>query len=228
MSSNRRGAGGWRKKNKVAGMGRRTSTCQTSVLNLGNSPQVPGVSIVADETKKSLPAGHNEREILPTRRQIMSLLSMAIVPEERNAFWRRFRDASKDDDGSAHEFLCKTPIGVVAKAFECEPVQLRSAADMLPEPRIQSGFLNEFYVMDVILNRDPSPAVTGDFKKRKKGDGTSTDVDFIVVCPFMAYEPGDSDPEKDYLYRAVILILPQCGVFYCHREHRCGDAGVPR
>ena len=227
MSPNRRGAGGWRKKNKVAGMGRRTSACQTSVLNLGNSPRVPGVGIVADETKKSLPAGRNERESLPTRRRIMSLLSMAIAPEERGAFRRRFRDASRDDDGSAREFLCKTPIGVVAKAFECEPVQLRSAADMLPEPRIQSGFLNEFYVMDVILNRDPSPAVTGDFKKRKKGDGTSTDVDFIVVCPFMAYEPGDSDPEKDYLYRAVILILPQCGVFYCHRERRRGDAGVP-
>jgi hypothetical protein len=64
----------------------------------------------------------------------MSLLSMAIVPEERGAFRRRFLDASKDDDGSAREFLCKTPIGVVAKAFECEPVQLRSAADMFPEP----------------------------------------------------------------------------------------------
>jgi hypothetical protein len=25
--------------------------------------------------------------------------------------------------------------------------------------------------------------------------------------PFMAYKPGDSDPEKDYLYRAVILFL---------------------
>jgi hypothetical protein len=228
MSPNRRGAAGCRrKKNKVAGMGRRTSACKTSVLNLGNSPRVPGVSVVADETKKSLPAGRDERESLPTRRRIMSLLSMAIVPEERGAFRRRFRDASKAEDGSAREFLCKTPIGVVAKAFECEPVQLRSAADMFPEPRIQSGFLNEFYVMDVILNRAPSPAVTGDYKKGKKGDGTSTDVDFDVVCPFMAYEPGDSDPEKDYLYRAVILFLPQCGVFYCHRERRRGDAGVP-
>ena len=227
MSPNRRGAGGWRKKNKVAGMGRRTSACQTSVLNLGNSPRVPGVGIVADETKKSLPAGRNERESLPTRRRIMLLLSMAIAPEERGAFRRRFRDASRDDDGSACEFLCKTPIGVVAKAFECEPVQLRSAADMFPEHRIQSRFLNEFYVIDVILNRAPSPAVTGDYKNGKKGDGTSTGVDFDVVRPFMAYDPGDLDPEKDYLYRAVILFLPQCGVFYCHRERRRGDAGVP-
>jgi hypothetical protein len=81
--------------------------------------------------------------------------------------------------------------------------------------------------MDVILNRAPSPAVTGNYKKGKRGDGTSTGVDFDVVRPFMAYKPGDSDPEKDYLYRAVILFLSQCGVFYCHRERRCGDAGVP-
>jgi hypothetical protein len=110
-------------------MGRRTSTCQTSVLNLGYSPRVPRVSIVADKTKKSLPAGRNERDSLP-----MPLLLMAIVPEERGAFRRRFWDVSKDDDGSARKFLCKTPIRIVAKAFKCEPVQLRLAANMFPEP----------------------------------------------------------------------------------------------
>ena len=226
MSPNQRGAGGRHKKNKVTGMGRRTSCCKTSVLNLGNSLRVPGVSIVADEKKKSLPVGRNERESLPTWRRILLLLLMAIVPEERSAFRRQFRDATKDKDGSAREFLCKTPIGVVAKAFESEPVQLRSAANMFPESRIQSGFLNDFYVMDVILNRAPLPAVTGNYKKGEKGDGTSSAVNFDVVCPFMAYEPGDSDPQKDYLYRAVILFLPQCGVFYCHRERRREDAGV--
>jgi hypothetical protein len=31
----------------------------------------------------------------------------------------------------------------------------------------------------------------------------------------------------DYLHRAAILFLPQCGAFYCHRERRrkCGCAG---
>jgi hypothetical protein len=81
--------------------------------------------------------------------------------------------------------------------------------------------------MDVILNRAPSPALMGDYKEGMRGDSTSTDVDFDVVRPFMAYKPGDSDPEKDYLYKAVILFLPQCGVLYCHRERRRGDAGVP-
>ena len=37
--------------------------------------------------------------------------------------------------------------------------------------------------MDVILNRAPLLAVTGNYKKGKKGDGMSTDVDLNVVCP---------------------------------------------
>jgi hypothetical protein len=32
--------------------------------------------------------------------------------------------------------------------------------------------------------------------------------------------------EMDYLYRAAILFLPQCGAVYCHRERRKGDVGV--
>ena len=45
-------------------------------------------------------------------------------------------------------------------AFECKLLQLLSAADMFPESGLQSEFLNEFYVMDVILNRAPSPAAS--------------------------------------------------------------------
>ena len=49
--------------------------------------------------------------------------------------------------------FCRTRISVLLKVFECEPLQLHSAADMFPESGLQSEFLNEFYVMDVILNR---------------------------------------------------------------------------
>jgi hypothetical protein len=38
---------------------------------------------------------------------------------------------------------------------------------------------------------------------------------------------GRRPPGKDYCYRAAILFLPQCGKFYCHRERRRGDVGVP-
>ncbi|KAI2497612.1 hypothetical protein MHU86_16861 [Fragilaria crotonensis] len=80
--------------------------------------------------------------------------------------------------------------------------------------------------MDVILNRAPSSAaVTGvqapsDHRKQPV-------VDCDVVRPLRLYQPDDALPEKDYCYRAAILFLPQCGVFYCHRERRRGDAGVP-
>jgi hypothetical protein len=62
----------------------------------------------------------------------MPLLSMAVIPEERGAFPKRFWKASEDQDGWCCDFLRQTPITVIAKAFGCEPFQLRSAADMFP------------------------------------------------------------------------------------------------
>jgi hypothetical protein len=113
----------------------------------------------------------------------------------------------------------------VAEAFQSEPFQLQCAGDMFPKSRIESEFLNEFYVMDVILNRAPSPARMGD--PPDNDNGKRHDVDPDVVCPFRSYKPEDVLPGKDYCYRAAILFLPQCGKFYCHRERRRGDVGVP-
>ena len=86
----------------AAGMGRRTSPCTTSVLNLGNTPRVPIVCVPEnyneqeDAGKKSLPAKRDERDSRPSHRQIMRLLSMAAIPEERGAFRKRFQKASED------------------------------------------------------------------------------------------------------------------------------------
>ena len=242
MSPNRRGVGGGKNqleknivvekkvaktrvakkrvaKKRVAESANKTSLSVTSVRNLGNSPRVPGARVVEDEGK-SLPTQRDERNTAPTHRRIMSLLSMAVVPEERGAFGQRFRTASRDEDRkNCCEFLCQTPVSVVAKAFGCEPFRLRSAADMFPESGLQSEFLNEFYIMDVILNRAPcSPAVS-------TGDGDADPDAVRHVC--LSHEPEDLGPGRDYFYRAAILFLPQCGVFYCDRERHIGDAGVP-
>ena len=89
----------------------------------------------------------------------MKLLSMlAVVPEERHVFRQKIRGARKDVNGACSDFLCRTLISVHLKAFEYKPLQLRLAADVFPESRLQSEFLNEFYVMDVILNWAPLPA----------------------------------------------------------------------
>ena len=56
--------------------------------------------------------------------------------------------------------FCRTRISVLLKVFECEPLQLRLAANMFPESGFQSEFLNEFYVMDVILSWAPLPATS--------------------------------------------------------------------
>ena len=199
-----------------------TSTCKTSVLNLGKSPRVPGLHVVneqKDDEKKGLPATCNERDNLPSNRRIMLLLSLAVISEERSAFIRRFRQASKDDKCEKSECgsrnLFNVPISWIAKAFQCKPFQLRCAGDMFPKSRIESEYMNEFYIMDVVLNRALTPA----------GFGDPPPAD--VVQPFRSYQPDDILPEKDYCYRAAILFLPQCGMFYCHRERRRGDVGVP-
>ena len=114
-----------------------------------------------EDAKKRLPAKRNEKHSLPTKRRIMLMLSMPVVPEERRAFRRRFRRASKKgEEGEKTEptftNLCHIPISWVAEAFQCEPFQLHCAGNMFPRSMNELEFLNEFYIMDVILNRAPT------------------------------------------------------------------------
>jgi hypothetical protein len=55
---------------KVAETGNKTSPSVTCVRNLGNSPRVPGVRVVADGGK-SLPTQRDERRTRPTHLRIM-------------------------------------------------------------------------------------------------------------------------------------------------------------
>jgi hypothetical protein len=76
---------------------------------------------------------------------------------------------------------------------------------------MQSNFWNKFYVMDVILNRRVAPLTAA------SGSGDA-------VCCAQSYVPEDEAPDADYQFRAVILFLPQCGVFYCSRDCHAGNA----
>jgi hypothetical protein len=107
-------------------------------------------------------------------------------------------------------------------------MRLTCRSNLFPESGLQSEFLNEFYVMDVVLNRAPSPAVlTCDGKGVKSGGGRSSGDNCNVACPVLLCNPEDVGPEMDHFYRAAILFLPQCGVFYCDRDRHIVDAGVP-
>jgi hypothetical protein len=155
---------------------------------------------------------------------------MAVVPEERRALRRRSRRASKEgEEGETTErtssSLCCIPISWVAEAFQCEPFQLRCAGNMFPESRTESEFLNEFYVMDVILNRSLSPARMGD--PPDNDNGKRHDVDSDVVRPFRSYEPEDVLPGKDYCYRATILFCLSVASFTAI-ESVAGEVSVRR
>ena len=162
---------------KAAGMANKTSPCTTSVLNLGKTPRVPGAHMVDMETEAEvvLP-DRNEKHTLPTKVRIMSMLSMAVIPEEMRAFRQRFCQASKKDDKRNNmeqkpcaigvSDMCAVPISWIAKTFKCKPFQLHCApGNMFPESRIESEFLNEFYVIDVVLNRAPKAAATDSLKE---------------------------------------------------------------
>ena len=192
--------------------GNRTLPTATTVKNLGRSTRVLGSQTAVDGGRTRLPSTRGKRESDQSPTAVMSLLSMAVVPEERRAFRRRFRRANKDgvDRGPVDEMLGgRTPIRVVASAYGCQPFRLCSLADMFPESGMRSNFLNEFYVMDVILNRQVAPLTAV-----SKGGND--------VCLAQSYVPEDEAPDSDYRFRAVILFLPQCGVFYCSRDCHVG------
>ena len=225
--------------NARGGMGMRSSTSTTSYRNMGETnprlpqevgPEIPDLDFEARDDAGALPLQRAKRnKIVPSHRRLMFMLSMAVVPEERAAFRQRFRDAKSSHDSAASlpsRMVGATPLGWIASAYECEPYQLTHARDMFPTSRIESEFLNEFYILDVILNRALKP-INGNNNKKKGGAGKRPPADYNVVRPVLAYKEIDLSTDFDIFYRAVILFLPQSGIFYCHRERRHGDVGKP-
>jgi hypothetical protein len=51
-----------------------------------------------------------------------------------------------------------TPLNWISEAYQCEyPTQLKHAGEMFRASGTASRFLDDFYIMDVILNRCPYP-----------------------------------------------------------------------
>jgi hypothetical protein len=153
----------------------KTSPCTTSVLNLGKTPKVPGAHIVDMETEaKVVLPDHNKKHTLQTKVRIMSMLSMAVIPEERRLFRQRFCQASKKGEGNEMEQkpcatgvsdMCAIPISWILKAFKCKSFQQHCAGNMFPKSQTELEFLNKFLVMDVVLNRAPKAAATDSDKE---------------------------------------------------------------
>ena len=144
---------------------RRTSPCASSIRNLGRTPRVSASN--ADDTQEgvndacALP-DRPPQKFLPSQPQVLALLSMAVIQEERGSFRERFGLAARHDKRRNHRErfsrICNIPISWIARAYGCDmPYRLRHAGDMFPDSRIESAFANEFYVMDVSLNRAVSP-----------------------------------------------------------------------
>lgn len=205
---------------------KRTSPCETSVLNLGHTPRIFGIS--ADQDTEGSDLAHlpdrHPRKFLPSHLQAMALFSRAVGPEIRDKFVQRFELEMRGGKEMDDILICDTPIRWLRNAYRCpDPTPINGASDMFPNSGDVSAFLNEFFVMDVVLNRSVFPAMVVHQSNGKKGK-TAVDAD-VVVMP-LAYDGNDLDDVNDYKYRTMIMFLPQCGVFYCARERRHGDVGL--
>ena len=82
--------------------------------------------------------------------------------------------------------------------------------------------------MDVILNRSPLVKTEPGAKlptKRAPSSVGGVEDDVLLV---RSYQEDDLNDENNFKFRTMILFLPQCGVFYCAREHRKEDVGVAK
>jgi hypothetical protein len=163
----------------------------------------------------------------------MALLLRAAVPEEPREFERRFREVASTIGDEEHlDVACigKTPLNWISWAYQCEyPFQLQHLGEMFQESGTVSEFLDKFYLMDNILNRCPyrDGDEVGDNDRAPPPsleEGEAED----CVRMVRSYKPEDKADKKDYKFRAVVLFLPQCGVFYCARERREECVGVPK
>ena len=95
---------------------------------------------------------------------------------------------------------------------------------------MESCFLSEIYVLDVILNRSPVidlPVEAGGALRNKAAlSGDLVDNDGVLLV--RSYHEDNLDNANNYKFRTMILFLPQCGVFYCARECHSEEVGVSK
>ena len=138
---------------------------------------------------------------------------------------RYFQEVATTDNKKHLDAACigKTPLNWISWAYKCDaPIQLRNVGEMFRESGAVSEFLDEFYLMDVILNR--CPYRDGDEASPSLEEGEVDDCVRLV----RSYKPEDEADKNDYKFRAMVLFLPQSGVFYCARERRDECVGVPK
>jgi hypothetical protein len=161
---------------------------------------------------------HPPRKFLPSQRQAMALLCMALPPEDHVVFQDRFCAFSigeAEPSCSPNGIVCNTSVAWIIDAYGSDSAfHLHSAADMFPSLGQESSFLSEVYVLDVILNR-----LTVSHLPVKDDD----------IALVRSYRKNDLDKANDYkMYCTMILFLPQCGVFYCARDCRSDEVGVSK
>jgi hypothetical protein len=147
---------------------------------MGSSPRLSNEQDVAGEGGASVPDGRCPWEYLPSQNQAVALLSRAVIPSKREAFIKRFQLSAKKEGNRifGEPTICNTPTRWIADAFECDqPFRLREMGDMFPSHGTTSEYLDELYIMDVVLNRRLRPEKKTEELKNGKADNDNNNND---------------------------------------------------
>lgn len=131
------------------------------------------------------------------------------------------------------DMVVKTPVRIITSAihdvFGEEYVSIRactSVAAVFKSQKWCSYADLEFVLLDCILAWKRSSHQAHKVKRKCSRKVIYTPVKMLSCkCQTDSGTSGDVDADEDECYRAVILILPDAGLYYCHRKRRQESAG---
>ena len=133
--------------------------------------------------------------------------------------------ATVDDD-----MVVKTPVRIITSALHdvfgkdyVSVVACTSPAAVFESHYLVSYADLEFVLLDCILARKRSSHKAHKLKRKCSRKIVDTPVK-MLSCK-RPTGSGDADFDEDECYRACIVILPDAGLYYCHRERRQESAG---
>ncbi|KAI2489027.1 hypothetical protein MHU86_25573 [Fragilaria crotonensis] len=176
-----------------------------------------------------------ERKFLPSQRQAMLLLSMAVPPEDRAHFKERYhafatgKETSPCPLAGTTRKVCNTNVAWIAAAYGCDFVHQLQCARLTCSHSLgwshASSARSTSWMSSSIDRLDENRTKCRASNKEGCFIGGGGEDDVLLV---RSYHEDDLDDKNDFKFRTMILFLPQCGVFYCARERRKEDVGVAK
>ena len=196
--------------NRLASKGK-SSVCKPGIMNMGDNPRVHGGDGGDSCVAAVMPERRSARNYLPSHKVVLETLLKCVpkcLPNERSrgsisqSFYLA-QENSKEGDKDCKPLLCRTPVKWITTALAHHYVvnPVKSLDDIMGHSGMASG-VADFFLMDVILNRELLRSTTDDPRN----------VDDVVMAT-AKHDPQNLQPSCDFKYRTLVAFLPGAGVF---------------